>query len=228
MAMTNNEIHAIIFDFDGTILETEVPDYRSWQEVYTEYGGTLPLETWLECVGGGVGLFDPYAYLEEQIGVSVDRQAIRERRVLRYHELVAEEPIRPGVLQLLAESQAAGLRLGIASSSNRTWVEGYLVERDLMHHFDVIRTSDDVDEVKPDPALYGSAADMLGVLPPQAVAIEDSHNGMLGAKRAGLKCVVVPNPVTASQDFSLADLRLETLEGVTLPSLLEQVAAEPA
>lgn len=226
--MTNNEIHAIIFDFDGTILETEVPDYRSWQEVYTEYGGTLPLETWLECVGGGVGLFDPYAYLEEQIGVSVDRQAIRERRVLRYHELVAEEPIRPGVLQLLAESQAAGLRLGIASSSNRTWVEGYLVERDLMHHFDVIRTSDDVDEVKPDPALYGSAADMLGVLPPQAVAIEDSHNGMLGAKRAGLKCVVVPNPVTASQDFSLADLRLETLEGVTLPSLLEQVAAEPA
>ena len=81
--MTNSTIHAIIFDFDGTILETEVPDYRSWQEVYAKYGGILPLETWLECVGGGAGLFDPYAYLEEQTGVSVDRQAIREWRAPR-------------------------------------------------------------------------------------------------------------------------------------------------
>ena len=71
LAMTNTEIHAIIFDFDGTILETEVPDYRSWQEIYADYGGQLPLETWLQCVGGGVGLFDPYAYLEEQIGVEL-------------------------------------------------------------------------------------------------------------------------------------------------------------
>ena len=64
--------------------------------------------------------------------------------------------------------------------------------------------------------------------PHQAVAIEDSHNGMLGAKRAGLKCVAVPDPVTASQDFSLADLRLETLEGVTLKSLVAQIAGEQA
>lgn len=225
--MTHSQIHAIIFDFDGTILETEVPDYRSWQEVYAKYGGTLPLETWLECVGGGAGLFDPYAYLEEQTGVSVDRQAIREWRAPRYHELVAAEPIRPGVLQLLAECREQGLRLGIASSSNRSWVEGYLIERDLMHHFEVIRTSDDVDQVKPDPALYRTATEMLDVLPAQAVAIEDSHNGMLGAKRAGLKCVVIPNPVTAAQDFSLADLRLETLEGMTLDTLLKRVAAEP-
>ena len=221
--MTNSQVQAIIFDFDGTILETEVPDYRSWQEVYAEYGGTLPLETWLECVGGGAGIFDPYAYLEEQTGVSVDRQAIRERRTPRYHALVAAEPIRAGVLPLLAECRAKGLRLGIASSSNRAWVEDYLAERDLMHYFDVIRTSDDVDEVKPNPALYRTAVEKLGVSPEMAVAIEDSHNGMLGAKRAGLKCVVVPNPVTESQDFSMADLRLKTLEGVTLASLLMQI-----
>ncbi len=221
--MTNSDIQALIFDFDGTILETEAPDYRSWQEIYAEYGGALPLETWLECVGGGSGIFDPYAYLEGQIGVSVDRQAIRERRAPRYHALVAEEPIRAGVLPLLAECQAKSLRLGIASSSNRSWVEGYLAERDLMHYFDVIRTSDDVDKVKPDPALYRTAAEKLGVSPEMAVAIEDSHNGMLGAKRAGLKCVVVPNPVTESQDFSLADLRLETLDGVTLDSLLKRI-----
>jgi HAD superfamily hydrolase (TIGR01509 family) len=222
--MTNTEIHAIVFDFDGTILETEVPDYRSWQEIYAEYGGELPLKTWLECVGGGVGLFDPYAYLEDQIGVTLDRQAIRERRVPRYHELVAEQPIRPGILQLLADAKENDLLLGVASSSNRGWVEGYLIERELIHHFDVIRTSDDVDEVKPDPALYGSAVEILGVAPHQAVAIEDSHNGMLGAKRAGLKCVAVPNPVTAFQDFSLADLRLDSLEGITLVSLLDQLA----
>ena len=115
----------------------------------------------------------------------------------------------------------------MASSSNRIWVEGYLLERDLIHFFGVVRTSDDVDEVKPNPALYGSAVEILGVAPHQAVAIEDSHNGMLGAKRAGLKCVAVPNPVTVSQDFSLADLRLDSLQGITLDSLLELLAAAP-
>ncbi len=75
--MTHQEIQAIIFDFDGTILETEVPDYRSWQEVYAEHGGVLDMETWLQCVGGGVELFDPYAYLEEQTGIAIDRDVIR-------------------------------------------------------------------------------------------------------------------------------------------------------
>ncbi len=219
MAMTNLEIHAIVFDFDGTILETEVPDYRSWQEVYAELGGVLDMETWLQCVGGGVDLFDPYAYLEEQIGVAIDRDAIRKRRKPRYLALVSAESLRPGVEPLFAEAEEAGVTLGVASSSKRSWVEGHLIEREIRHHFGTVCTSDDVGNVKPDPALYRSAAQRLSVDPSRTIAIEDSRNGMLGAKRAGLRCVVAPNPITAGQNFSEADLVVETLDGLTIDRL---------
>lgn len=212
-------IQAIIFDFDGTILETEVPDYRSWQEVYTEHGGVLDMETWLQCVGGGVDVFDPYAYLEGQIGANIDREVIRARRKPRYLELVAGQGLRPGVKALLASAVESGVKLAVASSSNRSWVEGHLVEREIRHHFGAVCTSDDVAKVKPDPALYRLAAERLGVDPKQAVAVEDSRNGMLSAKRAGLRCVVVPNPITAGQDFSEADRLMETLDGVRLADL---------
>ena len=129
--MTHDQIRAIVFDFDGTILDTEVPDYRSWQEVYDDYGGVLDMETWLTCVGGSVDLFDPYAYLESQIGAEVDRNAIRARRKPRYHALVAEQSIRPGIEALMAEANESGLPFGVASSSNRTWVVRNLTAREI-------------------------------------------------------------------------------------------------
>lgn len=215
----HGQIQAIVFDFDGTILETEVPDYQSWHEIYEEHGGILDMETWLTCVGGSVDLFDPYTYLESQIDTEVDRDAIRARRKPRYHELVAEQSLRPGIGVLLAEARRANLPIGVASSSNRAWVMGNLTERGISDRFGAVCTSDDVDNVKPDPALYRLAAERLGVEPQNTLAIEDSRNGMLGAKRAGLRCIVVPNPITATQDFSEADLVLETLFGLSLKDI---------
>ena len=204
-------IQAIVFDFDGTILETELPDYQSWQEAYQEHQCELPFALWLNAVGSSSESFDPYSYLEEQAGYVIDRPQLRQKRRARMNELVAQQSIRPGVLDVISTAQQLGLRLGLASSSARDWVEGYLTQFNLRHYFDAIFTREDVARVKPDPALYNLAVNALGVRPEAAVAIEDSRNGMLAAKAAGLKCVVVPNEITKDSIFPEADLCMSSL-----------------
>jgi len=218
-------IQAIIFDFDGTILETELLDYLCWQEIYREHQCELPHDLWLSAVGGSATDFDAYSHLEQLLGRALDRPLIREQRRLRMHELITQETIRPGVLAVIETAQRLGLHLGVASSSGREWVEGYLKLFGLRDHFEVIFTREDVERVKPDPALYRLAVNALGVAPEDAVAIEDSRNGMLAAKAAGLKCVVVPNEVTQQLSFPEADLQMKSLADRPLQEWLPALQA---
>ena len=126
----------------------------------------------------------------------------------------------PGVLELIAAAERRGVRLAVASSSDRKWVESHLARLGLRERFAAVVTSDDVERVKPDPALYRLAAQKLDVLPQRAVAIEDSYNGMLGAQRAGLRCVSVPNGVTRDSDFSTADLCLDSIASIAPDELI--------
>lgn len=219
-------IQAIIFDFDGTILETEMPDYLSWQEVYREHQCEIPFDLWLNAVGSSADGFDPYAYLEQQIRRTVDRAELREKRRARLRELVAQQSPRPGVAELITEAKQLGLRLAIASSSGRDWVESNLDIINLRHHFEVVFTREDVARVKPDPALYNLTLNALGVLPEAAIAIEDSRNGMLAAKAAGIKCVVTPNEITRQLTFDEADLCLESLGDCALEELLRRLSIQ--
>jgi HAD superfamily hydrolase (TIGR01509 family) len=212
-------LQAIIFDFDGTILDTERHDYGCWAELYQQHNLELPLSQWCTIVGTSSDGFDPHEMLETLTGQRFDRTLLRAQRRQRLLELVAQEPLRPGVQALIEAAHAAGLRLGVASSGTRDWVEGHLVERDLRRYFGVVRTGDDVQRVKPDPELYRSALEVLEVEPSRALAIEDSRHGMVAAKAAGMKCVVVPNPITAGLDFAEADLLLPSLTEATLPTL---------
>ena len=207
-------LRALIFDFDGTILETETPDFQTWQEIFRNHGAELPLDVWLQCVGGATGAFDPYSYLEEALGRDIERKRLRAERRTRFLELVHAQPVMPGVLKLIAAAEQRGLKLAVASSSDRDWVESNLQRLDLRRRFAAVLTADDVERVKPDPALYRRAAQALDVSPRQAVAIEDSYNGMLGAKRAGLRCISVPNRITRSSDFSAADLCLDSIASI--------------
>ena len=209
-------LRAIIFDFDGTILDSETHEYHSWLEIYQAYNAQLPLEVWLQVVGTVSTEFDPHRHLEEQVQQTLDRATLREQRRQRFMELIDREPLLPGVVELIAAAREAGLRLGVASSGTRDWVEGHLIGRGLRHSFSVVRTSADVSRVKPDPELYLSAAAGLGVDPHNAVAIEDSRHGLVAAKAAGMKCVVVPNSITAGLDFSASDLVVPSLHQVTI------------
>jgi HAD superfamily hydrolase (TIGR01509 family) len=141
----------------------------------------------------------------------------------RETSLILEQPVLPGVLDYLEGARRLGLRVGLASSSSCEWVLGHLSRLGLLNYFHEIRASEDVKRTKPDPALYLQVLHGLGVPAEQGVALEDSPNGILAAKRAGLFCVAVPNALTRRLPLDHADLRLESLADLPLESLLVEV-----
>jgi HAD superfamily hydrolase (TIGR01509 family) len=134
--------------------------------------------------------------------------------------------VRPGVLDYIAEGRRLGLKVGVASSSPRSWVAGHLTRLGIVDLFDCLCTSEDVVTVKPDPALYLLALARLGASADESIAFEDSPNGILAAKRAGLFCVAVPNPLTSQLPLDLADVRLNSMTDMPLSELLAKLPAK--
>src|SRR5439155_18286873 len=157
--------------------------------IYEEHGKELPFEIWLEAIGTADHDFDPMVHLEELLGRSLDREPLQRRRKLFRDSILHAQEVLPGVRDCIADATRLGLRLGIASSSSRDWVNGHLERLGVRSHWDVIRCSDDVPRTKPEPDLYLAVVEALGIRPDEAVALEDSHNGVLAAKAAGLRCV---------------------------------------
>jgi HAD superfamily hydrolase (TIGR01509 family) len=214
-------IRALLFDFDGLIVDTETPSYASWQEVYREHGQELPLDRWAAIIGT-IGGFEPLDYLEELHG-PIDRGAVKTRRSEHELRLLEIEGLRPGILEYVEEAAQLGLKTAIVSSSSRQWVDRHLTRLERTEHFDEIVTADrDPERSKPKPTLYLEALDRLGVSAAEAIAFEDSPNGVKAAKAAGIFTVAVPNGVTASLGLDEADLVLESLAERPLRELLDQ------
>jgi HAD superfamily hydrolase (TIGR01509 family) len=214
-------IRALLFDFDGLIVDTETPSFASWQEVYREHGEKLPLERWAAIVGT-IGGFEPLDYLEELHG-PIDREAVQARRDEHEITLLEIEELRPGVLEYLEEAQRLGLKTAIVSSSTQQWVNRHLARLEQAEHFDEIVTADlDQARAKPRPTLYLEALKRLGVSADEVIAFEDSPNGVTAAKAAGIFTVAVPNGVTASLGLGEADLVLESLAERPLRELLDR------
>ena len=207
-------LKAIVFDFDGLILETEEPIYRSWLEVYTAHGEELPFDRWVQTVGSNNAAFDPRANLEARLGRPLPQDVLDER-MRRRTEMVLAQTIRPGVAELAKAAREAGIKTGVASSSTHSWVDAHLERLGISHLFECVRCRDDVEAVKPAPDLYVAVLDCLNVRPEESVAIEDSPNGVAAARVAGMRTVAVPNAITAGQDLSLADVKLESLAGTS-------------
>jgi HAD superfamily hydrolase (TIGR01509 family) len=214
-------IRVVIFDFDGIIIDTETPDYEAWREAYEAHGHELGLDVWAEYVGTRAGVWDPLGHLHEKTGGLPDPDAVNTKRKERFHAMVGEQSLMPGVDDYIREIKERGLHLGLASSADRIWVHGHLKTHGLFEAFDVIRTADDVVHAKPAPDLYLEVLDALAVNPREAVAIEDSPHGVSAAKAAGIYCLAVPNPVTANYDLNHADVRVNSLSELPLARLLE-------
>jgi HAD superfamily hydrolase (TIGR01509 family) len=215
-------IRALVFDFDGLILDTEEPVYRSWLEVYEAHGEELPFERWVQIVGSTTIGFHPQHHLEERLGRSLPKEVL-DRRIGRRTELVLANKLLPGVVEHLGAAKASGFKVGVASSSTMEWVTGHLARLGILDRFDCVRCRDDVTNVKPEPDLYLAVLQCLGVIASEAIAIEDSPNGVLAAKRAGMRCVAIPNSITAHLDLGQADVVLGSLAEVTLAELLRRV-----
>jgi HAD superfamily hydrolase (TIGR01509 family) len=217
-------IRAIVFDFDGLILDTEEPVYRSWLEVYEAHGELLPFERWVQIVGSTTTEFHPQLHLEERLGKPLSQEVL-EGRIGRRTEMILAQELLPGILQSIDDARGLGLKVGVASSSTRDWVSGHLERLGILSRFDCVRCRDDVNHAKPAPDLYLAVLDCLGVSASEAVAIEDSPNGVMAAKQAGMRCVAIPNSITATLDLSQADVVLRSLSEMPLRELLQRLDA---
>lgn len=214
-------IRALIFDFDGLILDTETPEVLVWQNIYKEHGFELPVEEWEKTVGGyGISDFDAAHHLAAQTQGRLDPVSLRARYRLEADSLIHASPILPGVTELIHAAQAQGLKLAIGSSSPHSWVDTHTQRLDIYHRFDTIVCQDDVapGRTKPHPDIYLKALEKLEVENTEAVVFEDSPNGVLASKRAGIFVVAVPNPLTAKMNVQ-GDLTVSSLAELTLQDL---------
>jgi HAD superfamily hydrolase (TIGR01509 family) len=157
----------------------------------------------------------------------LERDVVNTRRLEHELSLVEAEDLRPGVAKYLADADRLGLRKAIVSSGSRNWIDRHLRRLERLYGWEAIVTADgDQARAKPSPTLYLEALDLLSVAPSEAIALEDSPNGIRAAKAAGLYCVGVPNPVTAMLGLDEADLVVDSLASLPLPELLRLRAAE--
>jgi HAD superfamily hydrolase (TIGR01509 family) len=218
-------LRALVFDFDGVIADTETPEYEAWRDTWLEYGHTLELEEWVQCIGtNDPAGWNPLTALGERLGPTFDPDEVNRRRRARHHPAIfaIDRPL-PGVLELVVEARDAGVRTAIASSSDDAWVPPLLAQVGLVDHFEHLSLFDGTCPAKPAPDLYLRACAALEVAPTDAVAIEDSPNGIAAAKAAGMWCVAVPHAITRTLDLRAADVVLDTLEGVTLDHLRQRL-----
>ncbi|OAS16661.1 HAD family hydrolase [Paenibacillus oryzisoli] len=216
-------IRALIFDFDGTILDTETAWYEAFREIALEHDIELTIDTYGQCIGTSLHVFDPYDYLITTKKIPLDRETLVKLVHTGHTKMMAQEGIRPGILDYLVEAKALGLRIGLASSSKRAWIDKYLAQLGIGEYFETIRTAEDVALVKPHPELYELALKDLGVEPNEAIAIEDSPNGARAAAAAGMHYIVVPNTVTKFLSFDGEPRKVSSLEEMSLQELLEAV-----
>lgn len=216
-------IQAIIWDFDGTIVDTETPQYEAWDTLFRGFGVHLLPTVWGQMVGTVTDL-DLFDVLEDLTGNPVDRFALHRQVQDLITERMRTAPLRAGVRDLMEAAGTAGRHQAIASSSPGWWIREFVERHHLGGFLRVIASSDDVLRVKPDPSVYRHALTTLGLSPDLGVAIEDSPHGSVAALAAGLACLVVPNPSTASLLFPPGVVRVETLEGLSLDALERMLA----
>ena len=221
------QVRAFLFDFDGLLLDTEFASRAGWAQLYREHGHELPNDLWATLVGTTHAPWDPMTHLEELVGEPLEREALNERRYAHEIALIEAEELRPGIAEYLASAKRHGLMRAIVSSSTRDWVDMHLERLEEAVGWDAICTTDrDPARAKPSPTLYLEALEALDVAAEEAVAFEDSPNGVLAAKAAGIFCVAVPNEVT--RDLGLeeagADLVLDSLAELPPENLFRQLA----
>lgn len=203
---------ALIFDMDGILIDSEPLWHRAEIAAFAEAGLALTAEDCLRTTGLRVDATVGF-WCERFPRLAPSRDALVAAILERLIALVREEgEAKPGIAEALAFAHRAGLRLALASSSPYAVIEAVLARLGLSSAFEVIHSAEEEERGKPDPAVYLTTARKLGVDPADCVAIEDSPNGLLSAKAAGMRCIAIPEPALREDPrFALADAVLSGL-----------------
>jgi HAD superfamily hydrolase (TIGR01509 family) len=214
---------AVLFDFDGTLWDSEAAVFGVFRELYRKHGHELTLRTWSAAIGT-FGGFDPYASLNELEGGELDVEEVAARTEQRVREAVRDVPLRPGVEDVLRQLDDAGVPRALVSSDRTEWLVTNLERLGCPDGWAAMVCADgDATRAKPKPHLYEAALELLDVPAPRTFAVEDSPNGIRAAKAAGIPCLCIPNEATAELDLSGADLVIPTFEGLSVEDVWNEL-----
>ena len=206
---------AVIFDADGTLFDTEWLMYEAWVEVGREMGLEMTVPEYLNYVG-----LNRAAVLEimhSRYGAEFDAAQFMVRCVARLSERMEETgvPLKPGVLEILEGLHQRGIPMGLATSTHRVRTDRRLTLCGLGHYFSAVTTGDEVSKGKPDPEIYLRTCEKLGVDPGRCLAVEDSKNGVLSARGAGLSVALIPDMVPPTPELEqMAFVKLDSLSAL--------------
>lgn len=215
---------AVIFDFDGVLIDSEGLQYKAYLQVLARYGVWVSLEEYAEFwIAAGCGP----EHGVRKYGLPITPDEMRELKNPVYHEILRQEvTLMPGVVAAL-ERLGARFPLAVATNSNRLDV-GFVMEHfDLARYFTAIVTRDDYARPKPEPDAFVRAAERLDVPSNRCLVVEDAHKGIVAAVRAGTRVVAIPNDYTRNNDFSAAARVLQSLDDLGVATVEEILNGEP-
>jgi HAD superfamily hydrolase (TIGR01509 family) len=218
-------LKALIFDFDGLILDTETPEVFVWESIYREHGFELPVYEWEKTIGGyGISTFDAANHLSLLSQGRLDAVSMRSRYRREADQLIHASPVMPGVLEMIHQAREVGMKIAIGSSSPHSWVDTHAKRLGIFNLFNHIICQDDVPpgRTKPNPDIYLKVLERLRVQASEAVVFEDSLNGVEAARRAGIFVVAVPNPLTAKMGVR-GDMTIASLANLSLRDLMARI-----
>jgi HAD superfamily hydrolase (TIGR01509 family) len=216
-------VRAVIFDFDGLLMDTESTSFLSWQYEWSQWELTLEVTDFFANHGGDVSE-DRYARLAAAVGPRFDRAVSHRRRVAYREKLHEHLDLADGLRGWLDEAPALGLRLAVASSSPLDWLTMHLRRAGVLNRFDVLAGGDEVGQHKPAPDVYRLALGRLSLSSAAALAVEDTAHGVAAAHAAGMRCIAIPNPFVAPERVRHAELVLSSASQLRLADALRQLS----
>lgn len=215
-------LKAVIFDVDGTLLDTERIYMQAWKDAAAELGYVMTDELLRKT--RAVNAKDAARIFEAEIGNGFSYEKTRPIRVRIAEENIERESpvLKPGVLELLAFLRQKGIRLAVASSTNTKTTKAHLAINGLLDYFEVIVGGDMIEKGKPNPDIFLKAAELLGEVSENCIVVEDSPAGIRAGTAAGMKAVLVPDLAAITQEIiDLSDTVLESL--LEMPGYVENL-----
>ncbi len=200
----------VIFDMDGVLINSEPLHYESEKAILAEYGLKYTREIHKMYIGTSEEEF--WSNILTLYKVSLNTKELSSKKYKYFLDNISRvEPIEPAV-RLVKTLYDSGIPLGLASSAEKELIKKVLKKMSLEKFFKIIQSGSDVKNAKPDPEIFLITAEKLGASPQECVVIEDSINGVIAGKSAGMTVVAVPNEYTKCFDLSFADFEIESLD----------------
>ncbi len=203
---------AVLFDFDGIIIDSEWPIYQTWKKVFADEGHVLEVETYVQCIGSDFDTWSPEKHLESLTGKSYDWKTINAQRQITLENDLENAETLPGFRELITKLKADDKKIAVVSSSSHRWVDMWLKKLDIVKEMQEVVCKGDAPSIKPAPDLYLEAVKRLGLQSSQCLVMEDSLNGILSAKAAKCPAIAIPSRLTSCLNFNIADAKIESFQ----------------